>query len=84
MRTAMQTAEAIEPLDGQGQGGQQRHDEQTVGVVMAEMFEAVAISISNDFWPASNSERLLRCGRGNPDQQGSSSPVKGTARKGAA
>jgi len=43
MCAAMQIAQAVEPLDGQGEGDQQPSNEQAAGIMMAEMFQPVAI-----------------------------------------
>ncbi len=43
VRAAVKIAQAVEAFDGQGQAGNQPDQEQAVGVVMADMFQTVAI-----------------------------------------
>ena len=43
MRAAMQIAQSVEAFDGQSQGDQQPSDEQTVGFMMADVLQTVAI-----------------------------------------
>ena len=39
----MKVTEPIKPFQGQGEAGQQPHDEQAVGMVVADVFQAVAV-----------------------------------------
>lgn len=64
--TPMEVTNWVEPLDGQGQGGQQPTEEQAVGLVMAEVLEALAVlgvvaTLVLDF-PAALRQRITRCG----------------------
>src|ERR1700756_763605 len=43
MRTAMQIAQTVEPLEGESQAGQQPYHEQAAFVVVANMLEPIAI-----------------------------------------
>ena len=43
MGAAAQIPQAVQPLDGQRQAGEQPSDQQAVGVMMADMFEVVAV-----------------------------------------
>jgi hypothetical protein len=43
MGAAAQIPQAVQPLDGQRQASEQPSDQQAVGVMMADMFEVVAI-----------------------------------------
>src|SRR5438094_8917808 len=43
MRAAAQITQAVQPLDGQPQAGEQPSDQQAVRVMMADMSESVAV-----------------------------------------
>ena len=43
MGAAAQIPQAVQPLDGPRQAGEQPGDQQAVGVMMADMFEVVAV-----------------------------------------
>ena len=43
MSATAQIPQAVQPLDRQRQAGQQPSDQQAVGVMMADMFEVVAV-----------------------------------------